>query len=522
MSANNEEEKEFHKSVPLDLARNQITTVRTVEGKAPLVMSSQSLRGMRVLAQGIASSSSQSIAGPTIITSNIVPQAVLKQDSNRAQIASIINSSSSNPTGQSQGTTSITIQRPTQITLPSTPVVSQNLQSGATYHVPRGASVVANLSVPRGNLTSVRAPIIVTPAPGQVHSFVRPPRTPSPAQGTAWLNTNTSNGSQIKGAPTVLSPPVRGATVTGKPQLINRTQSSTQGVQTLRPATAILHSAIAIGQSGQVHSFKSNQATTGIQALNSAVTIAQVLPPRTQTIVYNPSSTNQFITASRLTGATTVQNQRQQLLRPNHVTSTRVTVPANQITSSRTITPQGAVLTPTARISTLSAQPTQTTASIGSTATRIVTTQPTVTINRLAVGANSAQVTNSNSLGQTRVFHSLVAVANSQGARTIQTSGAKVITQSAPGTIHLTPLNTTIKTTQSSTPSAPRTINVPASLVAQRPTAVVSTQAIPIVKAFSSENPQNSNVFIHAPVSSNVSHRATPSKYCVHLYPLIF
>lgn len=77
---------------------------------------------------------------------------------------------------------------------------------------------------------------------------MRPPRTPSPAQGTAWL-TSTSNGSQIKGAPTVLSSPVRGATVTGKPQIISRTQP--QSIPTIRSGT-ILQSAITIGQSGQV------------------------------------------------------------------------------------------------------------------------------------------------------------------------------------------------------------------------------------------------------------------------------
>lgn len=90
---------------------------------------------------------------------------------------------------------------------------------------------------------------------------MRPPRTPSPAQGTAWLTTNSSNGSQIKGAPTVLSSPVRGATVTGlgtaavKPQLVARTQPITQTVSTIRPTTAILHSAITIGQGAQVQNF---------------------------------------------------------------------------------------------------------------------------------------------------------------------------------------------------------------------------------------------------------------------------
>lgn len=70
-------------------------------------------------------------------------------------------------------------------------------------------------------------------------------RTPSPAQGTAWL-TNSANGSQIKGAPTVLSSPVRGATVTGKPQTMGRPQP-TQPMPTIRSGT-LLSSAISLGQ----------------------------------------------------------------------------------------------------------------------------------------------------------------------------------------------------------------------------------------------------------------------------------
>lgn len=492
MSANNEDEKEFHKSVPLDLARSQITTVRTVEGKAPLMMSSQTLRGMRVLAQGLSSSGSQSASGPTIIATNIVPQ-VLKQEPVRTQITNIINTSNQNSGVQSQG--NITLQRPSQLTLTAT-TISQSLQSGTTYHVPRGPAVVANLAAPRGNVASVRTPMIVTAqSASQTHSFVRPPRAPSPAQGTAWLNTNSSNGSQIKGAPTVLSSPVRGATVTGKPTLINRTQPCTQGVQTLRPAT-ILHSAITIGQPGQIHSFKTSQGPQSVQTLNNTVSLSQVLPPRTQAIVYNASSTNQFIPA-RLTVASSMQNQRQ-VLRPTYVSSGKVTVSASQINSNRLINPQGTVLTPAARIS---AQPSQ------NTATRIVTTQQAVTINRLPGSTNTVQNTSGSSLGTARILHSIVAVANSQ-QRNIQTSGTKVITQATQGTIHLTPLNASIKTTPSNTQSITRTINVPAALVAQRPTAVVSSQTIPLVKAFPAENPQNSNVFIHTP---NVSHRATPS-----------
>lgn len=80
MSGNGEEGKEAHKSLPLDLARNQITTVRAVEGKAPLLMTTQALRGMRVLTQGTPTNAGQSSSNtPTIITTNIVPHTVFKQ-----------------------------------------------------------------------------------------------------------------------------------------------------------------------------------------------------------------------------------------------------------------------------------------------------------------------------------------------------------------------------------------------------------------------------------------------------------
>lgn len=78
MSSTSEEEKDPQKAVPLDLARNQIANVRTVDAKTPLVMTSQSLRNMRVLAQGVSSSNTGSVGGPTIITTNLVSQAVLK------------------------------------------------------------------------------------------------------------------------------------------------------------------------------------------------------------------------------------------------------------------------------------------------------------------------------------------------------------------------------------------------------------------------------------------------------------
>jgi hypothetical protein len=451
MSGNGEEGKESHKTLPLDLARNQITTVRTVDGKAPLLMTSQALRGMRVLTQGAPSNAGQSSSNtPTIITTNIVPHTVFKQDAARTQITSILTTSQAQP----QGSASITIQRPTQITLSTTPVVAQNVPCGTTYHVPRGPAVVANLAAPRSNVASVRAPMVVAAqAGGQAHAFVRPPRTPSPAQGTAWL-TNTSNGSQIKGATTVLSSPVRGASVTGKPQLVSRSQAGIQNVSTIRPGTAILHSAITIG-----HSFKPGQNATNIQGLGNTVTIAQVLPSRTQAVVYSANTSGQFTAAPRLTVTSSTQNQRQNSSARPVVTTARLTIPVNATQpGARLVTPQATVLTSGARITAVSSQPQQTTV-IGTTTNRIVTTQPSVTIGRLSVPASPAQVSNSNIIGQPRTLslHSLVAVANTSQPRNVHTQATKVITQPAQGAIHFTPIPAAIKTTQTVVTAANRT-----------------------------------------------------------------
>lgn len=114
-----------------------------------------------------------------------------------------------------------------------------------------------------------------------------------------------------------------------------------------------------------------------------------------------------------------------------YVSSGKVTVAANQINSNRLISPQGTVLTPACRISTIPAQ-SHNTLPMGNTAARMGSTQQAVTINRLTGSTSIAQNTTGNNLGSTRILHSIVAVANSQ-TRNIQTSGAKVITQAAAG-----------------------------------------------------------------------------------------
>lgn len=76
MSGNVEEEKtEGTKIVPLDLAA-KVTTVKTVDAKGPILVAGAPLRGMRVLTQP--TSVQSSVGGSTIITTNIVPQGVLK------------------------------------------------------------------------------------------------------------------------------------------------------------------------------------------------------------------------------------------------------------------------------------------------------------------------------------------------------------------------------------------------------------------------------------------------------------
>lgn len=80
MSDNRDEDKsELGKTFPLDLAA-KITTVKTLDGKTPVVMTGQPLRNMRVLTQPASMNPGQSsVVTPTIITTNIVPQAVIKQ-----------------------------------------------------------------------------------------------------------------------------------------------------------------------------------------------------------------------------------------------------------------------------------------------------------------------------------------------------------------------------------------------------------------------------------------------------------
>lgn len=508
MSGTTEDEKsEAPKAFPLDLAA-KITTVKTMDGKTPLVMTGQPLRNMRVLTQPASGNSGQtSVVTPAIITANIVPQVLKQCDTTRAHA------------GSTPGTASITLQRPAQITLAaslpvvatSLPVVSQN-----TYHVPRGPAVVANLAAPRSNVVgSIRSPMVVTAQSNQ-QTFIRPPRAPSPAQGTAWL-TSSSNGSQIKGAPTVLSPPVRGATVSGtlpKPQLLTRAQPLSQTTSTIRPTTAtILHSAITIGQGAQLHSFKPNQGATAIQTLGSTVTLAQVIPSRTQTLVYSTNGT-QFTSAPRLTIASTTQN-RLSTASKAQVATARLTMPiVGQGGSTRLVAPQGTVLTPGARISTVPTmqQPTP---------PRIVsTTQSTVTLGRLSVSVTSAptQVSSVNVLGQTRIstlsLHPLVAVANNAQSRTIQAQTAKVIAQPVQGnTVSIPQMSTVMKSTPIATTT--RTISVQqGNMVTQRPITAGSTQAVAISKVFpqpvdNQPNQATTNIFIHTPMAS-VPRKSSP------------
>nr|CAH7761253.1 unnamed protein product [Callosobruchus chinensis] len=482
---NSEEEKEASKAVPLDLAKSQITTVKTVESKSPLVMSSQSLRGVRVLSQTVSNPNAVSL-GNAIITTSLISQAVLKPvDSSR-------------PTTTTQSLTTTNLSRPAQITFsPATPLIAQST-TGTSYHVPRGPAVVANLAAPRSNVTTVRAPMVVAAQSNQPHAFVRPQRPPTAGQGTAWL-TNTQNGSQIKGASTVLSSPVKGALVTGKPQIIARTQGQpiTSGISSIRPNT-ILQSTITIGQSGvtgQIQPFKPGAAT--IQTLGT--TVAQVLPSRTQAVVYT-ANTPQFTPTTRITVSnTTLSAQRLPQTRiTSQVPAARLTVPMNVSQAcTRLVAPQTTVLTSGMRLSTVSTsqQPTV----LSSTPATRITTQPSGTIGRLSV-ATTPTVSTANILGSTRIstlnlqnLHSLVAVANSAQQRNVQAQAPKVITQ-------------------------PAQVNVPSVAVSQRQTNVLPSQAVSIAKVFSapadavhgtSPATTTANVFIHTPSSQQQPIRRT-------------
>lgn len=202
---------------------------------------------------------------------------------------------------------------------------------------------------------------------------------------------------------------------------------------------------------------KQAQGTASIQAIGN-VTLTQVLPTRTQTIVYSSGANANFVTTPKLTVASNLPPQRQiTTTRPTvrnmlfciieldinknfnlqgQITSTRLAMPVSvSQAATRLVAPQATVLTSGARISTVSS--TQASAVIGGTTpTRIVTSnQPNVSIGRLAVTVANQSQTNNNILSQTRIsLHPLVAVANNSQNRNIQTQGPKVITQpSQPG-----------------------------------------------------------------------------------------
>ncbi|KRT79510.1 hypothetical protein AMK59_6762, partial [Oryctes borbonicus] len=415
---------------------------------------------------------------------------------------------------QTQGSGSITVQRPTQITL-TAPVVPQ----APAYHVPRGPAVVANLAAPRSNVaTAIRASMVVTQTSP---AFVRPPRTPSPAQGTTWLAANASNGSQLKGSSSVLSPPIRAGAIANsnnkQSQIIARSQAVSQNVSSLRPTTTILQSAITIGQGNQIHPFKSSQNATGLQAIGGTVTVAQVVPSRTQTLVYSTGTTH-FSSTPKLTIASSVQGQRQASTpRPvAQVTATRLPINVPQSGATRIVTPQAALLTGT-RISTVSTS--QQTTVIG--AQRLISTTQSqgVPLSRLSVSVpNQSQSSGANILTQTRIpalSFPLVAVTSNPQNRTLQAQTAKVITQPGPGAIHLAQMPAaTIKSTQNIVTPTTRTINVQSAIVAQRTASVVPPQTIPMAKVFPQQGDgqgvsSTANVFIHAPVTS-VPRRPSP------------
>lgn len=167
------------------------------------------------------------------------------------------------------------------------------------------------------------------------------------------------------------------------------------------------------------------------------MTLTQVLPTRTQALVYSTGSNAHFATAPRLTVASNVQTQRQ-VTAPrsvSQVTTARLTMPVNVAQSgTRLVTPQGTVLASSARLSAIPAsQPTV----IGTTPTRIVSTsQQSVSIGRLPVTVGSVSPANAqNILGQTKISLHPLLVTNSSQARTIQAQGAKVITQPAQGIV---------------------------------------------------------------------------------------
>lgn len=77
----------------------------------------------------------------------------------------------------------------------------------------------------------------------------------------------------------------------------------------------------------QIHPLKQAQGTTSIQAIGNTVTLAQVLPTRTQTIVYSGGTNANFVATPKLAVSSNIPSQRQ-------IATTRPTVYNDTLTES--------------------------------------------------------------------------------------------------------------------------------------------------------------------------------------------
>lgn len=178
----------------------------------------------------------------------------------------------------------------------------------------------------------------------------------------------------------------------------------------------------------QLHQFKT--AVPGIQALNTTVTLAQVVPSRT--LVYSTGTPTAFPR-----GPTTVTTRPM-----GQVTAARLAVPVT-VGATRILAPQGAVLTPAARITAIPAS------QATSAPTRIISTQSNISLGRITVSVTNSATSVNPILTQMRP--NLVVPTSNVSNRGNAAQGAKVVAQ--PATIHLPPMQQAgLKTSTLSTP----------------------------------------------------------------------
>ncbi|GFG33306.1 hypothetical protein Cfor_01801 [Coptotermes formosanus] len=341
-----------------------------------------------------------------------------------------------------------------------------------TYHVPRGAAAVANIAAPRSAVATpiIRSTTSLQSSAGTQHAAnftpglrgLGPstllPRAPSPAsQVTTWLSGSTTPAVAATAAPKCASPgPIlaspRASSVTTIQQYTQgRSTSMTvttrpltpQGnrIQTESPRPQLIHASaqkpIASTQTGtQLHIAEKSyfKPSVSVQSSLGGVSVAQVLPARTQSVTYSnpltPTAAHFPATSCTSPGTTTlIASQPHPLTLPQGSTTSSGQGSATVLTAPTRLTVSsipGTSLTPQAAV--LAAATTQRSGQVSNTT--VLATPARLAVSTASQGPGSAQGTTRFTVAATGSSQgvSLAASASNAGQGTIIASSARITT----------------------------------------------------------------------------------------------